>query len=302
MALDLGKQIGPLPLGAWVGVVGGGLIIGWYFSKGTAKSDKAATAGDNTQVPLTDPGVGAGGDQFIYSPPTQVTPQDSNPTTNDEWGRQAKTWLVATRGADPGVATTAIDKFLQGLDRTLVEQALVNLALIEFGQPPESVPIPENPVPQVPSVPVTPTPAKPKAWTYYRTVKGDTPGKISAKVGVSWWTIYVNNDKIGLRPDGTPGVLSGSVLSIPVGVLLLIPTKESGLISTVPASKSGLPPRYYTVTAKAESVTAIAAKFHVHPWNVFTANDVVGLRADGTKGFLTTMTAHQGNRLIIPYQ
>jgi len=38
VGLDLGRQVGPLPLGAWLAVVAGGLFIGWQARKGGAGS------------------------------------------------------------------------------------------------------------------------------------------------------------------------------------------------------------------------------------------------------------------------
>jgi hypothetical protein len=34
-SLDLSKQVGPLPLGAWLAVVAGGLGIAWYTRRNT---------------------------------------------------------------------------------------------------------------------------------------------------------------------------------------------------------------------------------------------------------------------------
>lgn len=295
--MDLGKQVGPLPVGAWVGVVGGGLLIGWYFSKGSAKNVAATPA-----VPLTDPGVGTGGGQFVYDPPTAVTnPNTDKITDNATWSRQAINWLIA-QGYDPGMAQTAVSKFINGTNRTLQEQTLINLALIHFGSPPESVPIPEVPqTPPVVSVPPGPKPKPvPKAFAHYTVKMGDTIGKIATEQHTSWWNIYVANDKVGLRPDGSRGVMNGPWDTRP-GMVLLIPNTAAG--RTGPPPQKGGPIRYYTVQ-NGDTVTSIATKFHLHPANVFQANDVAGPRPDGSRGFLVNPSQHlkPGLRLVIPYQ
>lgn len=292
----LTKQVGPLPAGAWMAVVGGGLAIGWYFSKGSAEAAKGG--GTSQQVPLTDPGVGVGGGGLVYDPPTTVPTTGTAITTNELWGNQAINWLIG-KGLDPGIANGAITKFLTGQNRSLKEQGMINMALLQFGTPPESVPVPDNPLPTIP-VPTTPKPTQPRSWNFYRVVAGDTPGKIASKMGMSWWNIYWMNDKVGLRPDGTPGVLTNPY-SVKPGMYLLIPTKESGLIQAPPKAKTGLPPRYYTAV-RGDTLTTIATKFHIHVWNLYTANDIVGMRPDGTRGILRNFSVQPGQRLVVPYQ
>lgn len=298
MALDLGKQIGPLPLGAWVAVVGGGLGIGWYFSKGAANNNAATPP----LVPVTDPGVGTGGGQFVFDPPTSVT----NPNTdviadNATWARRAINWLIA-QGYDPGVSQSAVSKFINGTNRTLTEQTLINLALVQFGSPPEDVPLPETPVTPPVTTPPKPPPAPAPVFITYTVKAGDTIGKISAAYKTSWWNIYTANDKVGLRPDGSRGVMNGPWDTRP-GMVLLIPNTTAG--KTPPPAQKNIPIRYYTVPAgKGETVSEIGKKFSVHPANVFQANDIAGSRPDGSKGFLINPSQRikSGTRLIIPYQ
>lgn len=296
MALNLGKQVGPLPVGAWIGVVGGGLLIGWYFSKSSAKNNASA---DTPLVPTTDPGVGTGGGQFIYDPPTSV----DNPGNTDQildnatWGRRATNWLIA-QGYNPDTSQTAVTKFLSGVARSVIEQSLINLALVKFGTPPEGVLLPE------PTMnPGDPTPPKtiPQQFTFHTVRPGDTIGTLAVRYGTSWWNIYVANDMVGLRPDGSRGVLSGP-WAFKVGMRLVIPTSASGGLRKPPAQKAG-PIRYYTAV-NGDTVTTVATKFHIHPANVFEANDVVGMRADGTRGFLVNPSQKipAGKRLVIPYQ
>ena len=71
MALNLAKQVGPLPLGAWVIVVGGGLGIAWWSRRNSAAEPVYVEDGSGTS------GVGVGGGAVGWSPvaPIQVNPE-----------------------------------------------------------------------------------------------------------------------------------------------------------------------------------------------------------------------------------
>lgn len=82
--IDFGKQIGPLPVGAWIAVVGGGLAIA-YWQRNSGSGDVEVvedTSGDG--------GVGAGPGQFV---PVTPVPEDSDGTpeyaSNEAWGQAA---------------------------------------------------------------------------------------------------------------------------------------------------------------------------------------------------------------------
>lgn len=156
--LDLGKQVGPLPMGAWLGVVAGGLGIAWYVNKNAGKTP-AASVGDG----LTEPGSGAGGGQFIDSPPTVNPPAPTGYETNDQWARAAILFLLS-EAKNPNTATLAISRYIAEQPLNNEEHALVGLAIAKLGPPPF---LPINP-PDAPPVtppptnpPVTPPPGKP---------------------------------------------------------------------------------------------------------------------------------------------
>lgn len=173
MALDLGKQVGPLPLGAWIVVVGGGLGIAiWSRQNG---DDEPVVVEDTSG----DPGVGEGPGTpgFIpINPPT--TGQDTGAVydTNEEWGRAAITWLVS-QGYDPAMSNNAVTKALaggqdiSGNKMSMQEWALWSIVLRKFGSPPQpvnvlpptSVPGPVTPAPL--PAPVKPPAPKPKPTT-----------------------------------------------------------------------------------------------------------------------------------------
>jgi hypothetical protein len=154
MALDLGKQIGPLPLGAWVAVVGGGLGIAiWARSK--------SSGGDPEIVDdiSGQPGVGDGSvSQWTpTSPPTTAIGGDSTePTTNEAWAVRSINWLIA-QGYDASESDSAIRKYIAGNDPgpSMKEYVLQGLALKHFGSPPQPLPPPLNGPPTIPPPPPT---------------------------------------------------------------------------------------------------------------------------------------------------
>lgn len=141
MAVDLGKQIGPLPLGAWLAVVAGGLGIAWY-----------TTRTGNNPTPVEDvsgtPGVGVG----APAPWTPITgtPQEEQPapTTNEQWAQKAITWLIA-QGYPPVQSDSAVRKYITGARLSVQESTLIGLVLIAIGPPPQTLPpAEENPSPE----------------------------------------------------------------------------------------------------------------------------------------------------------
>jgi hypothetical protein len=145
--LDLGKQVGPLPLGG---------CIGYMINRNMAKAPV-----DPSSQQLTETGVGMGGGQMIYEPPTSGTTPDVV-ETNASWGRKAVQHLIALNH-DPNVADSAISKYLTGRARSAQEAAMIGLVLVALGPPPESVPVVED----GPTTPPTTT-ARPAAPTGLR--------------------------------------------------------------------------------------------------------------------------------------
>lgn len=207
--MDLGKQLGPLPLGAWVAVVVGGLGIAFYTRKsGTAPTVVTDTAGDA--------GVGTGGGMFIPINPPTDTPAVPAITTNEDWGKAAVNYLISM-GYDPNVADTAVRKYLESTQLTLQEYALMRYALVRLGAPPIPLPAPPDP-PQTPVVtplpppvvPAQPPPASAQLRFYY-VAPGDSLSKIALRWygnAGSWTDIYNANRKGYTRPDGSPGFIS----------------------------------------------------------------------------------------------
>ena len=223
---DLSKQVGPLPLGAWLIVVAGGLGVAWYTQRNKGSQDPVYEE-DTSGVP----GVGAGGGGFTdVQPPATGGDTDKDYATNEEWGRAAINWLIA-KGYDPNVADSGIRHYLMSEKPTLQEAALIALVLVALGAPPmvlPPAPAPDKPVPPKPPI-VTPPkpkpkpPAKPKV-RYYTVKKGDNLWNISVKYygRPDWGRIFNANKKGVKRADGSTGMIVSSNLIQP-GWKLIIP-------------------------------------------------------------------------------
>lgn len=231
MAVDLGKQMGPLPMGAWVAAIGGGLAIAYYARNRNASANTNAVA--LTDPTGANPNVGVGGLAAVGATgdtTAQVT--GAAISSNAQWGQQAFTFLVAT-GADGALADKAVRDYLSGIPLSLSENAMISLALTKLGQPPEALPdapdLPQAPVPVATPAPVTvPAPAppisppvappapRPPAARTYTVVRGDSLWKIANKMygnPMKWTTIYnANRGVIGGNPSR---IYAGQVYIIP---------------------------------------------------------------------------------------
>lgn len=232
----LKQQVGPLPMGAWLFIVGAGLGIAYYTYR---KNQAAKAAATPSTVPdaSVQAGVGEGGQQFIYQAPDTVV-GGNNITNNDEWANAAINFLIAS-GYEATVADQAIRTYLAGQSLSLQQASLVNLALQKFGAPPTPLPpgppLPTVPLPPAPPVKPTPKPpAKPPAPkpTKFRYV---TVTHFPSPAGTLWniaqtyyhngneWPKIFNANKYGTRrADGTPGMIKNPNLIYP-GWRLIVP-------------------------------------------------------------------------------
>lgn len=210
--LDLGKQVGPLPLGGWLVVVGGGLAIGIYMNKRQAAADSGANDAE-TSTQLTESDTGEGGAQFVYTPPVPVAGIGDNPETNDEWGRQVVNWLVGTMGVAGTTATNTVSRYLAREVLTAVELAQMNLAIGHFGSPPE----PLAPVDQ-PTDPGTTTPPTDTTALSPRFVTGLHVAKAKG-INSLGWSYKGNATSFDIRAIivGTNKFVNASVNAIPDG-------------------------------------------------------------------------------------
>lgn len=162
--LDLGKQVGPLPLGMWIVVGAAGLGIGYMINKNANKAEPQGTFAD------PDSDVGTGGQQLIYDPPTNQPAPESGPADNAEWARRGTNIMIAKGGYNFYTVWNALQKYISGEKVTTQEMAIINIVIGELGAPPEPI----SPV----DSPTTPTPTTGIGLTV-------TPSSASVKVGSS---------------------------------------------------------------------------------------------------------------------
>lgn len=149
LAETLAKPVGPLPLGAWIAVVGGGMGIAWYSQ---SRSPSAAEEGD---VLLAEPDVGEGGSP-IFAPVEPGEPSPPEFLTLDGWIAKAIRQAGAL-GASPLEIERALRLYARGSTLTVKQGDLVNRVIRLIG------PAPEGEITDPPSIrPPTTTPPKPK--------------------------------------------------------------------------------------------------------------------------------------------
>lgn len=200
MALDLGKQVGPLPLGAWFVVVGGGLGLAWYTSR-----QQVSAADSETTDESGGTGTGPGYATYVPVYPSESDTSD-NPQTNEEWARIAIDGLTS-RGYPAALVNSAITKALMGGQdydgnkMSVQEWSIWQLALLYYGTPPQPVNVPppsDVPGPVTPgdnNPPVNNPPSPPAStqvpahWTY-KAKSGDTLSSIAKRYygDASQWT------------------------------------------------------------------------------------------------------------------
>lgn len=187
----MGKMVGPLPMGAWVVIVGGGLTFALYTRHAQVKGSIAgAQPADPTTSVDASGGVGVGGSgQWTDLTPPSSASTDA-PTNNDQWEIAAVDYLIA-KGYDPALSDSAIRKWFGGAKLSITEYALVREALTRLGEPPSPLPAPLYDVPGIPVPPVnTPTPHQPIKHPV-------TPGKPAPKPAVRHYTVTAA-DRTGL--------------------------------------------------------------------------------------------------------
>jgi hypothetical protein len=157
-SMNLSKQIGPLPLGAWIAVVAGGLGIALYTRRQNAAVPVEVEDGSGT------PGVGTGAvGGWLPTSPQPDTGITTQPIiTNEQWAVRAINDLIA-QNYNPTLADSAIRKYIAGTPLSIGENALLAIALAKWGSPPQPLPPTEGGGTTVPppastgTVPAAPT-------------------------------------------------------------------------------------------------------------------------------------------------
>lgn len=161
LSATLGKQAGPLPVGAWIVVVGGGLGIAWWARKNS--SSTPATV-DTSGTVDSSVGTGPGGWTQVLPTAATATPNVGVPTTNDQWAALALTWASTNTNYSLSDVTNAISKYLAGEQRTVAEETILNSIFRQVGAPP--FPGPAATLPVTPVTPTTPGTLPPPASNY----------------------------------------------------------------------------------------------------------------------------------------
>lgn len=152
--LDLGKMVGPLPLGGWAAVVAGGLGIGWFTRR--ARATPAPEAGDNPTSGMWSVGPALLGASLPGPPPPPEI------VSNSEWQRVAVQKMVDAGEGSAYATDQALAKYLAAQTAlTPAELALVEKAIRLVGPPPQ----PPGLAPSGDPVPGAPPPPEMTDWS-----------------------------------------------------------------------------------------------------------------------------------------
>lgn len=181
LADTLAKPVGPLPLGAWIAVVGGGMGIAWYSNR----NGGSGSTPPEDDVLLAEPDVGEGAPDPIFVPARPVEP-DEEYVTFDGWIAKAIRQAAALK-ASPLEIERALRKYGRGDRLTQKEAALVNRVIQLIG------PAPEGEITEPPSV-IPPPPKTPTGHKY--TFKfSATPLRYKARRSVTFRGTLLDNGK-----------------------------------------------------------------------------------------------------------
>lgn len=316
--VDLSKKMGPLPTGVWIIIIAGGLAVGYFINKRSSANAAAAP----TQVAETGSGLGGSGFDVV-SPPPPAAPTDTTPETNESWRMKVTNWLIA-KNYDPAQADTAVRAYLYGQPLTAAQQAIINIALVQFGVPPEPIPgLPDTNPPINPTpVPTAPSPvsgltglaASPQSVQLtWLPSSGATSYHVSSNYGYQrtvyaplftltgdallggrayTWTVTAKNDA---------GTSEGRSVTV---------TQPGGNTTPAPAPTPTPTNRTYTVVA-GDTLTGIAVKMYGSPskWTViYSANSAAIEDAARAHGHSSSRGPNgsngwwifPGTRLVIP--
>lgn len=107
------------------------------------------------------------------------------PTTNVQWASLAADYLIG-QGNDPSLVSNALNDYINGNTLSAAEQAIVDIALQEFGEPPQGVqPVTAAPPASAPSTSGTTTPTGPQQIS----VSGQTLEYGIPALEAAGWTI-----------------------------------------------------------------------------------------------------------------
>lgn len=133
--MNLGEQIGPLPLGAWLGVVAGGVGLGFL---GRRKRATVATSSAPVKATTAPDSSSMGAVQYVGAGSGTTTMGTPKYATNEEWATAAAAYLIG-RGTLASRATNALSHVLYpdaSHPTSSEDSALYNMAAAGVGLPP----------------------------------------------------------------------------------------------------------------------------------------------------------------------
>ncbi len=131
MGLNLKEQAGPLPVGAWIAVVAGGLGVGFLGRRKRQQPTAQPTAQPIDSAPIS-------GFRPAIQESSNAVPNAMTYKTNDEWAKGAINALIG-HGYDPATATNAINFYLypsSDHSTSAQEAAAIGAAILYVGSPP----------------------------------------------------------------------------------------------------------------------------------------------------------------------
>ncbi len=281
----LGKKVGPLPLGAWLIIVGGAGAYYMYLKR---------SAEPTYQEPMEDTGTPAGvGNGALIQSDYQTTTGSTNSSvsfeTNDQWGQAVINYLIA-RGIAPTVAQNAVSKYLNSESLSTSEWAILNIGIGYAGAPP-ILPASSGDAPNTPNVnpptPTTPSTAFKPGW--YHTIKNGVAGRAtsaetsaSKKVVNSGTNLYiVAQDKA--RSQATDGLWYFT--------RALAPGQYVGRNAKRAVS--------YTVPSTSKTIASIAKMFKISATSLYNANKST-LNKQKVNGPNDKTKVKKGTKLSVP--
>lgn len=223
-------------------------LVAWRMKPGAGVTPDPAE--DTGAAPDAGGGLTEGGEGAI--PPFVANPSpgyggvaipDPNasggtPDDNDKWLRRAVEWLAGQDHATADAATGAIQKYLAGDQLSVAEGQLRDLAIRQFGLPPE---IPQS---GGTAAPVTPTPTTPKKYIApgYHTVSGPEDDSYTDMARL----FYGRGDNAAVDLIQSFNPTKGHEGPFPVGTRFWIPPYTA--------------PKYITATASVRTSAQIVAR------------------------------------------
>lgn len=244
----LNKRVAGVPVYVF-GLVGAVLlgVVAWRMKGSSAPASAGDTSADSAGAG-TSTGASDGSAFDVRNPifvsnplPVQNVPDSQPADTNDAWSRRAIEWLVSNGKAPEEAARVAIQQYLDGAVLTVSQNDLKNLAVKQFGLPPD---LPTGGGVDVPSTPaVNSAPATRQGNPPLRhKVKNDRDNQYSELARI----YYGRTDSIAVNLLRAANATRDAQEPFPVGTYIYVP--------------KWITPRFYRATSATRTADDIARK------------------------------------------